>query len=305
MEDFHLSLAFAEQNNGTYLDIGGGHPIAGNVSFWFYERGWHGIVAEPQAKLAALHRRLRPRDILVQSAVGRDTEQIEFHQVEGLHALSTTVKRHAEGASTRGVSHRTLLVPSISLAELCRQHALTSVDFLKIDVEGAEYEVIAGADWQRFRPAVIVVESITPDTNEPSWFDWEPILLSNGYQFALFDTLNRFYVADERRDILERFPKERAAWEDVVHMYEIGRALENAGHPDHRLARQLAHAFLASLPHLPSKLIKSLLEHTDGGRDKSAIVQDRLLDSEAYRRIFGRIACGYDGGQLVDEASEQ
>jgi hypothetical protein len=164
--------------------------------------------------------------------------------------------------------------------------------------------VIAGADWQRFRPAVIVVESITPDTNEPSWCDWEPILLSNGYNFALFDTLNRFYVAKERHDVLDRFPRERAPWESVVHMYEIGRALENAGHPDHRFATQLAHAFLASLPHLPSTLIKSLIENAGGGRDKSETVGNRLLDSEPYRRIFGRIACGYDGGQLVDDASE-
>jgi FkbM family methyltransferase len=305
MEDFHLSLAFAGQNNGTYIDIGGGHPIAGNVSFWFYERGWCGVVAEPQAMLAALHRRLRPRDILIQSAVGRDAEQVEFHQVDRLHALSTTVKRHAEAASLRGAPHRTLRVPSISLAELCRRNALTSIDFLKIDVEGAEYEVIAGADWQHFRPAVIVVESIAPDTNEPSWFPWEPILLSHGYRFALFDTLNRFYVADERRDVLDRLPKDRAAWDSVVHMYEIGRALENAQHPDHRLARQLAHAFLASLPHLPSQLIRSLLERTGERSKKNATAEDCLLDSETYRLLLGRIACGYDGGQLTDEASEQ
>src|ERR1035441_5102257 len=42
LEDYHLSLAFAGQTTGTYIDIGAGHPIADNVSFWFYERGWHG-----------------------------------------------------------------------------------------------------------------------------------------------------------------------------------------------------------------------------------------------------------------------
>jgi uncharacterized membrane protein len=47
LEDYHLSLAFAGQQTGTYIDIGGGHPIADNVSFWFYERGWQGIVVEP------------------------------------------------------------------------------------------------------------------------------------------------------------------------------------------------------------------------------------------------------------------
>jgi len=47
LEDYHLSLAFAGQSTGTYIDVGAGHPIADNVSFWFYERGWHGIVVEP------------------------------------------------------------------------------------------------------------------------------------------------------------------------------------------------------------------------------------------------------------------
>ena len=72
LEDYHLSLAFAGQATGTYIDIGAGHPIADNVSFWFYERGWQGIVVEPQPELAALYRRLRPRDIAVRGLVGRE-----------------------------------------------------------------------------------------------------------------------------------------------------------------------------------------------------------------------------------------
>ena len=40
MEDYHLWLAFAGQPGGTYIDIGSGHPVADNVSFFFYERGW-------------------------------------------------------------------------------------------------------------------------------------------------------------------------------------------------------------------------------------------------------------------------
>jgi hypothetical protein len=49
LEDYHLSLAFAGQATGTYIDVGAGHPIADNVSFWFYQRGWQGIVVEPQS----------------------------------------------------------------------------------------------------------------------------------------------------------------------------------------------------------------------------------------------------------------
>src|SRR5580658_10158701 len=70
LEDYHLSLAFAGQTSGTYIDVGAGHPIADNVSFWFYERGWQGVVVEPQDELTALYPRLRPRDVVVRGLVG-------------------------------------------------------------------------------------------------------------------------------------------------------------------------------------------------------------------------------------------
>ena len=90
LEDYHLSLAFAGQTTGKYIDIGAGHPIADNVSFWFYERGWQGIVVEPQSELAALYERLRPRDITVRGLVGRECGEIDFHVVDRLHGFSTT-----------------------------------------------------------------------------------------------------------------------------------------------------------------------------------------------------------------------
>jgi FkbM family methyltransferase len=303
MEDYHLSIAFAGKEHGIYIDIGGGHPIAGSVSFWFYERGWQGLVVEPQEKLALLHRRLRPRDTFVQAVVGHDAAEVEFYEIDRLHGLSTTVKRYAEAAAAHQASYRALRVPSLSLAELCARHAPSGIDFLKIDVEGAEYDVIRGGDWQRYRPAVVVVEAITPDTNEPSWNAWETILLGQGYGLALFDSLNRFYVADECSDILARFPKSRAPWERVVHMYEIGRALDNAVHPEHQLARQLAHAFLASLPHLTDDTIKALLASNDG--TSANVDKTASIDTEAFRLALGRIACGYDGGQLHEEASQR
>ena len=125
-----------------------------------------------------------------------------------------------------------------------RATAPRAIDFLKIDVEGGEADVLAGGDWQRFRPKVIVIEAVMPGSNEPAWGEWESFLLAQGYRFALFDTLNRFYVAEEAPDVFARLPSERAPWDKVVHMYEIGRAPENARHPDHALAKALGRGFL-------------------------------------------------------------
>jgi hypothetical protein len=98
LEDYHLSLAFAGQKTGTYIDVGAGHPIADNVSFWFYERGWQGIVVEPQAELIGLYGRLRPRDTAVCGLVGRENSEIDFHIVDRLHGFSTTIEQVAQQA---------------------------------------------------------------------------------------------------------------------------------------------------------------------------------------------------------------
>src|SRR5258706_7303728 len=169
MEAYHLPLAFGGKPHGTYIDIGGGHPVAGSASFWFYERGWQGVVVEPQSDLAELHRRLRPRDQIVEAVIGEKNGTIEFFKVDRFHALSTTVKGNADAARQHGVAVEAMTLSSLSLADLCRSNNLENIDFLKIDVDGAERDVLLGADWSRWRPGVIVLEAITPDTNEPAW----------------------------------------------------------------------------------------------------------------------------------------
>lgn len=302
LEDYHLSLAFAGRKTGTYIDVGAGHPVADNVSFWFYERGWRGVVVEPQAELAGLYARLRPRDTAVCGLVGRQNGEIDFHVVDRLHGFSTAVEHVARQAKQFGVSYSTVRKEVVTLAQLCAQHDLGEIDFLKIDVEGGEADVLHGGDWERYRPKVVLIEAVTPGSGEPAWAEWEPFLVAHGYRFALFDTLNRFYVAQEHPDILARLPSERAPWDKVRHMYEIGRAPENPDHPDHGLAQELARGFWASLPYLDRNLIAELLGRARTG-SRRGLTQDfsAAVDTEAFRAALGRIACGYDGGQIVDE----
>jgi FkbM family methyltransferase len=302
MEDTHLWLAFGGKRTGTYLDIGAGHPIADNVSFFFYERGWQGIAVEPQQKLVHLYARLRPRDAVVAALIGTQVGKADFHVFEAFHGLSTTNMKHAEAATALGADYRTVKVPMITLAELCRKHSLGEIDFLKVDVEGAEADVLKSGDWKAFRPKVVVVEAIAPGSNEPSWESWEPFLLAQSYRFMLFDTLNRFYVAEEAKDIAARFPRERAPWDSVRHMYEIGRAPENASHPEHTLAGILAKGFWASLPYLDRTLLADILERGRTPANTAAVdAALQVLDMEDFRARLGRIACGYDGGQIYKE----
>jgi FkbM family methyltransferase len=298
LEDYHLWVALQGKQTGFYIDIGAGHPIADNVSFWFYERGWRGIVVEPQPRLSEMYSFVRPRDICVTSLVGKFHGETEFYQFDRLHGLSTTNPVFAAGGAKHGDDYKVVQKPITTLAALCSQHGVTEIDFLKIDVEGAEGDVLAGNDWSRFRPKLVVAEAIALETGQPSWDTWEPYLLAQQYEFALFDTLNRFYVASEQKSILASVPRERAPWDSATHMYEIGKAPENPTHPDHPLAVELTRAFWAHLPRLDAELLASLLASqknlTQDARDELT----KELQSESSKAALARIACGFDGGQI-------
>lgn len=322
LEDYHLDLVFGDQPSGTYVDVGGGHPVADNVSFWFYLKGWRGLIVEPQEALADLYAYVRPRDHTVSCLAGRSDGEAEFHQVEKLHGFSTTVRENAAGANQFGADFTTVRKPVRTLAGLCAAAGLARIDFLKIDVEGAEAETIAGMDFQRRRPRVVVVEAIAPGSMAESWQDWEPALLAAGYAFAFFDRLNRFYVAQEEPALAQRFPSEPAPWDRVQHLWDFGRAPEKAEHPDHALAKVLQAGFLAALPSLDTALLARLvergLEATKAGAFGPAVVTSligkadlprapavagdltALLDTDALRAALGRIACAYDGGHIMD-----
>jgi FkbM family methyltransferase len=286
-EDIHLRRAFGDQPSGFYIDIGAGHPIYDNVSFEFYLRGWRGITVEPNPWLAQLSEAVRPRDIRVASLVGAAPGEATYHLVADFHGLSTTIEQHAIAAQREyGKTSQAMTMPVTTLRALCEQHAPATIDFLKIDVEGAERHVLLGGDWQRFRPKVLVLEALAPVTMTPAWQAWEPLPIAQSYRFALFDGLNRYYVAEECAALGDRLAAAPTAMDGVTQFRNFKPAAEDATHPDHALARLLAGVDMVRLPLLSDDAI---LDRLISGVDRTDL--DRPLqpvDAEAApRRLFG------------------
>jgi FkbM family methyltransferase len=323
-EDFHLWRCFGEQESGFYIDVGAGHPVYDNVSFLFYLKGWRGISVEPNPALAALERAVRPRDVLYEGLAGAEPGEATLYLQPHFHGLSTTIEQHARTAEKElGQSPQPLVRPVATLAALCAQHAPASIDFLKIDVEGAEMDVLRGFDFDRFRPKVITLEAYKPITMEPAYAEWEPLLAGHGYTTAWDDTLNRYYVASEASGLAARLAEGPSEYAAVPKVSGFKPAAENDTHPDHRLARLLAGADLAKLPLTPPEKFLSLVtagldEKTlSGPASKDAIaaalarlfgpsaapfatdaktVRDiyaTVIDSDRFRAACGRIAASY------------
>ena len=276
----------AGRHNGTYVDIGAGHPIADNVSFFFYERGWQGVAVEPQQRLVDLYARLRPRDAVVAALIGTQSGEADFHVFEAFHGLSTTNMKHAEAATALGAGYRTVKVPMITLAELCRKHGLREIDFLKVDVEGAEADVLKSGDWKAFRPKAVVVEAIAPGSNEPVLGKLGAVSSGAGLPLHVVryaQPLLRRRGSERRRGALSA--RACARGNSVRHMYEIGRAPENASHPEHALAGILAKGFWASLPYLDRTLLADILERSRTPANTAAVdAALQALDTEDFPR---------------------
>lgn len=277
---------FGEQASGFCIDIGAGHPVYDNVSFAFYLRGWRGITVEPNPWLAQLSEAVRPRDTRIQSLVGAVPGEATYYLVEDFHGLSTTVESHARAAESEyGKRSRAMTMPVTTLAALCEQHAQGDIDFLKVDVEGAERAVIEGGDWRRFRPRVVVAEALAPVTLAPSWHAWGPLLEGHGYRFAYFDSLNRYYVAEEHAGLVARFADAPGSFPGVAQFRDYKPALDDPAHPDHGLARLLAGADMVRLPLLPDAVTERLTAGLDAATlDRACTPADIAA---VHQRLFG------------------
>jgi FkbM family methyltransferase len=289
-EDLYLMRCFAGGSDGFYIDIGSGHPVYDNTSFAFYLKGWHGITVEPNPRLARLTRAVRPRDRHVEALVGAAVGEATFYLVNDLHGFSTMIESHARAAQTQfGKSSQAIVVPVTTLADLCQQHAPPAFDFLKVDVEGAEQDVLLNGDWQNYRPKVVVAEALAPYTLAPAWEAWEPCLAKHGYRYVWFDSLNRYYLAEEASELARCFESAPASFDDALQFRSGKPALEDAAHPDHRLASLLAGNAMTHLPLVGREVLVELVTADiaaaalEGPASADAIAGaiDRLLGPDA------------------------
>ena len=196
-EDIVLLRVFAEKQAGFYIDVGAADPRADSVTKLFYDRGWSGVNIEPQKDHFADLARERPRDVNLHIGLSDSPGTVPFYRVPCVPGWSTVSKEMADWY--RGMDKEVEIgeIEVLTLAEVCRRHTPGEIHFLKIDVEGHEARVLAGGDWDRYRPVVVVIEATKPE-------EWETFLTEVGYSQVLFDAVNRFYVAEEHSHLAPR-----------------------------------------------------------------------------------------------------
>lgn len=166
-EDLILNKLLRGKKNGFFIDIGAHHPSYLSNTYRFYKKaGWSGINIEPDPSLFLSFINERPNDINLNIGIGPADGLMPFYLMSA-STLSTFSKISADRAIKEG--HEIVNIENIPVLKLDsvfkRYCSEKSVDFMSVDVEGFEMDVLRSNDWVRFRPNYLIVE-INQNTNK-------------------------------------------------------------------------------------------------------------------------------------------
>jgi len=224
-EDVMLWRALKHVKNGFYVDVGAGDPVNDSVTKWFYEQGWSGINIEPNDEDFEALSKERNRDTNLKLAVGPHQGLAKFF-LNKTKGWSTMNAKTAKAAKALGSPSEIIEVESMPLRKILENKNPSEIHFMKIDVEGYEKQVLESADFEKYRPWIIVVEFADLKGNYGDPVMAFPILKKKDYKPVLFDGLNVYYVAQERSE-LGAFFKTPASVFDEYTLYKYSREMES------------------------------------------------------------------------------
>ena len=198
-EDVMCNYLFADGFKGFYVDVGAFHPMTLSNTYALHRKGWRGLCIDANPDLAGDFKRFRPEDVFIHSAVGKGNGNIEMAIFEAGEFNCTADQMDKVPERLRRNARR-IKVPIHSLAAILSQNNVRSVDFLSVDCEGNDLNVLQSNDWSRWKPKVVCVED-----HALNWQQSEIVafLESHGYALKFRAGFSSVFVQKEMRNSIE------------------------------------------------------------------------------------------------------
>ena len=192
--DLIVNYIFKNKKEGFYLDIGAQHPISNNNTYIFFKRGWKGVNIDLDKKNIDLFKIARPDDFNLNYAISDSEKEVDlffYHESSPINTLSKKVSNFQKANVSQVKKIKTTTLDKI-LDEISLQHR---IDYMNIDVEGYEEQVLKGFNINKFKPYVISIEYLDLEMNklELTNNDINNLLNSNLYQFFI---KNNYYFVN-------------------------------------------------------------------------------------------------------------
>jgi FkbM family methyltransferase len=195
-EDAILLRLLEERPSGFYVDVGAHHPKRFSNTFLFYQMGWRGINIEPSPGLGECFNRIRPRDINLEIGVGETPGVLTYFMFNdpALNTFDELLMREREALTEYSVvATRDVAVERLETIFEERLPENQTIDFMSIDVEGFDLQVLRSNDWNRFRPEFILVEALEFRVETANEHPIHVFMRSVGYELVAKTMNTLFY----------------------------------------------------------------------------------------------------------------
>lgn len=195
-EDILLESIFSSKINsgykGIYVDIGAHHPFRFSNTYWAYKIGWRGVNIEPDKELFSKLVEFRTEDINVNVGIANMKGIKKYYVYEEKACNTFDEEIYKNVLKPKEIED----IPVEKLKDILQANNITNIDFMSIDVEGYEMDVIRSNDWKRFRPYILLVEQVS-DIVEIMESEIYQYLVECGY--CLTDKYNRTAVYRDKK----------------------------------------------------------------------------------------------------------
>jgi FkbM family methyltransferase len=158
-EDLVFCLLMQPTSEGTYVDVGSHHPVEGSNTHNLYFRGWRGLTIDPNPAFEPDYKRYRPQETHLVEGISSKAGTLTYFEFRNslFNTLSEDRAREVQRWGHTVISRRT--VKCRSLQNIVAQHLSgRQIDFLSVDCEGLDQDVLESLDFTIHRPTVILIE---------------------------------------------------------------------------------------------------------------------------------------------------
>ena len=157
-EDTAVLNYFKDKQNGFYVDVGCYHPIHRNNTYLLHKQDWNGVNIDTSEFSIDLFNHMRPKDLNYNCAISNKNEIIKLFYQKELSQLNTTEIDQAKTVFQGNIKEKE--IQAFTLDEILNKGKFKNnkIDFLDIDVEGADLKVLEGLSFNKFKPELICIE---------------------------------------------------------------------------------------------------------------------------------------------------
>lgn len=169
-EDLILKRIFENKTDpGFYVDVGAHHPMRYSNTYLFYKQGWSGVNIDAAPGSMEVFRKYRPNDINVEAAISDEETDLTYYMFND-GALNTLSKEQVnlvkKSSGDKFYITKEVPVKTKRLGQILEENIPEgkAIDFMNVDVEGLDLQVLKSNNWEKYRPKYILVESYKSDT---------------------------------------------------------------------------------------------------------------------------------------------